>query len=304
VTARLLAPVRSPAGWGLAAEDEKPERARLPRGVPDLLKPCSNVIYGDYYRAVLRRVTETWSREGRGVTFYELYSKERVLRSKNELKIVLDTLTNCGYLVCRKGRARTNSPLGRKEYYPTPLGALMNTTLSLLDLLEGSPPPPPDSLRAALTYVELAILVENTLYDAVPTAYIATVLSYPQPQLPPYIISGRYTVSYTIDLLVTKILEESEGSPEEYREPTLREIYMEHVERGIRKALENIREKKRLEEHLDWRAKVFSQEKPDEEEEIVRKALDILESTFKLIMKLVEVHGKTESASQATSSMS
>lgn len=279
--ARLLAPIRSPASWGLATEDRKLERARPPRGVLDFLKPCSNVIWGDHYRAVLRRVTEVWDREGRGVTFYELYSKEGVLRSKNELKIVLDTLTNCGYLACRRGRARTNSPLGRKEYYPTPLGALMNSALSLLDLLEGSPPPPPDSL------VELSKLVENVLYNAVPTAYIATVLFYPQPQLPPYITRGRDTVHYTVSLLLTEILGEIVGSPEEFRDPTLRSFFMKDVEEDIREALEEI-----------WRRK------PGEEEEIVRKALDILESNFKLVMKLVEVHGKTESTSRATSSMS
>lgn len=282
-------------------EGGKPERARLPQGVPEFLKPCSNVVYGDYYRIVLRRVTEVWDREGRGVTFYELYSKERVLRSKNKLKVVLDDLTNCGYLACRKGRASTNSPLGRKEYHPTPLGALMNSTLSLLDFLEGSPP---DSLLAALTYVELSELVERTLYNAVPTAYVATVLFYPQPQLPPYITRGRDTVHYTVSLLLTEILGEIVGSPEEFRDPTLRSFFTEDVEKDIREALEYVRERKRWEEYLDRRAKTSLQEEPGEEEEVVRKALDILESTFKLIMKFVEVHGKTESTSRATSSMS
>jgi hypothetical protein len=260
---------------------------------------------------VLRRVTETWGREGRGVTFYELYSKERVLRSKNRLKIVLDTLTNCGYLVCREGRARTNSPRGRKEYYPTPLGVLMNSTLSLLDLLEWSPP---DPLLAAETYPELDEIVENALYNAVFPAYVVTVLFYPRSQLPPYITRGRDTVHYTIGLLVTKIrVGEGAGSPEKFRDPTLRKFYIEHVEEEIRDALDEIRwRKSRLgipssassKGYLDRRAKTSSQEKLDEEEEIVRKALDILESNFKLIMKFVEVHGKTESASQATSSMS
>jgi hypothetical protein len=243
---------------------------------------------------VLGKVVEVWGREGRGVTFYELYNKERVLSSKNKLKIVLETLTNCGYLVCRESRARTNSPLGRRDYYPTPLGVLMNSTLSLLDFLEENSP---DLLLVTLTYLELSELIENTLYSTVPTVYVATVLFYPQPQLPPYITRGRDTVHYVVSLLLTKILREIVGSPEGFQDPTLRRFFMESVEKDIRETLEYIREKKRWEEYLDQRVKIPPQEKPDEEEEIFRKALDILERTYKLIMKFVEVHNKTESTS-------
>jgi len=282
-------------------EGGEPGGTRPLRGVPELLRPCINVVYGSSYRAVLGKVVEVWSREGRGVTFYELYDKERVLSSKNKLKVVLDTLTNCGYLACRKGRASTNSPLGRKGYHPTPLGALMNSTLSLLDLLEESPP---DSLRVGQTYLVLSELVENVLYNVVPTAYVATVLFYPQPQLPPYITRGRDTVHHTVSLLLTKILGEIVGSPEEFRDPTLRSFFMEDVEEDIRKALKCVRDRKRWVECLDWRAEKSLQEKPDEEEEVVRKALDILESSFRSIIKFIEVHRKTESTSQATSPMS
>jgi len=305
----------------------KPGGVGPPQEVPKSLKPCSNVVYGDSYRTVLRRVTEVWDEEtkiwdeeSRGVTFYELYSKERVLSSKNGLKMVLDTLTNCGYLACREGRARTNSPLGRKEYYPTPLGVLMDLVLSLLDLLKKSSPNlVPGDITSPLhvhklPYRELRDLIKGPLYDTVPIAYMATVLLYPKPQLPPYITRGRDALYYVVGLLLTEILlietrREAVSSSEGYRDPTLWSSLMKEVERGICEALGLVLVAKSFRKNLDLRKEhlldTLSTKLPRyAEEEVVSEALDRLESSFRSIIKFIEVHRKTKSTSQATSPMS
>jgi hypothetical protein len=91
--------------------------------------PCYRVDR-ESYRAVLREIIETWSRSGKGVSFYDLY-KKKVVRSKSGLNTILKVLTGCGYVMCKESEPETKSPKGRKDYYPTPLGILMNTVLTL-----------------------------------------------------------------------------------------------------------------------------------------------------------------------------
>jgi hypothetical protein len=94
-------------------------------------KPCINVFGRDHYRKVLMSIVEVYRSGRRGVSFYDLYKKERVLHSANILKRVLDVLISCGYAVHVEGSAETNSPMGRKDYIPTPLGVFVYQLLKL-----------------------------------------------------------------------------------------------------------------------------------------------------------------------------
>jgi hypothetical protein len=105
-------------------------------GFEESLKPCINVLYVDSYRRVLKNIVEGYRDRKSGVSFYHLYKKERVLSSANILKKVLDTLLSCGYVIYEKGSAETNSPMGRKDYYPTPLGVFIVLIYEIRDILE------------------------------------------------------------------------------------------------------------------------------------------------------------------------
>jgi len=108
------------------------ERAKRIEIIEKNLKPCINTLYGDGYRAVLKRIVEKWGTTGGGSTFYDLSEKERVVKSNSGLKIILGVLKECGYLEFRYAKPSKNSPKGKKEYYPTPLGIVMNIVLGLL----------------------------------------------------------------------------------------------------------------------------------------------------------------------------
>jgi len=129
------------------------------------LKPCVNVLYGKGYRVVLEKIVEVWEVSDRGVSFYDLYEKERVANSKNGLKIILDVLTECGYTGLKKVKASKNSPKGRKEYYPTPLGIMMNTILDFLYFKERG------IGEEEIIYPLAWYYVENTLFHRLPVLY-------------------------------------------------------------------------------------------------------------------------------------
>jgi len=100
------------------------------------LNPCNKVIDGESYVRVLREIIEGFKASNRGVSFYDLYNKKRVLNSKSTLKTVLGVLERCDYVVSVKTSAETKSPRGKKEYYPTPLGIFMHTIIEMYRFLK------------------------------------------------------------------------------------------------------------------------------------------------------------------------
>jgi hypothetical protein len=138
------------------------KRAKSIDEIEKNLKPCIYTLYGDGYRVVLRRIVEKWGTSGGGASFYDLYEKERVVKSKSGLKIMLGVLMECGYLEFRYGKPSKNSPKGKKEYYPTPLGIVMDTVLGLLH------PEERGIGGSELIYPLAWSYVENTLFRMLP----------------------------------------------------------------------------------------------------------------------------------------
>lgn len=95
------------------------------------LAPCIKAIYNEFYRVVLDEVVSEWSEKGVGLSQYDLYQKPNI-HSKGRLNRAIKDLSACGYVVCVYREAKTRSPMGRKECYPTPLGILVHLLTSLL----------------------------------------------------------------------------------------------------------------------------------------------------------------------------
>lgn len=95
------------------------------------LAPCIQAIYNEFYRVVLDDIIFKWGKEGVGVSQYDLYKNKRKC-SKGRLNRAIKDLSACGYVVCVLREAKTRSPMGRKECYPTPLGILAHLLTSLL----------------------------------------------------------------------------------------------------------------------------------------------------------------------------
>jgi hypothetical protein len=100
------------------------------------LMPCINVFNDDHYKKVLVRIVEVYRDRREGVSFYHLYRREKVLKSANMLKKVLETLVSCGYTIYVERSAETNSPKKRKDYIPTPLGAFVYYLTKSEDFIE------------------------------------------------------------------------------------------------------------------------------------------------------------------------
>ncbi|MCC6014721.1 MAG: hypothetical protein LM564_03340 [Desulfurococcaceae archaeon] len=268
----------------VAVGSSRSRRARFPQGFPAFLKPCAGVVYGDSYRIVLGKVIEVWSREGRGVTFYELYSKERVLRSKNGLKRVLDTLTRCGYLVCSEGRASRGSPLGRKDYYPTPLGIVMNTVLTLLH---------PEELGVEgeeVVYPLAWYHVSETLFVRLPDIYgymVSAVREGLVGTSREELRRGFLATLHAMNLLFLEATEAEDyiGGP----------VVPPYSSRELLKLLGN-----QLREDVDYLERV---RKGVREGSIHGRVLDHLQNSYRLLAKALEVHDVGGSSTHVSSPM-
>ena len=197
-------------------------------------KPCINVLYGKGYRAVLEKIVKVWEKSNRGVSFYDLYEKERVVRSKNGLKIILDVLTECGYAGLKDVKASTNTPRGRKEYYPTPLGIVMNAVLDFLYFkergIEGS-----EAIYPLADYY-----VGNTLFQRLPFIYDYMLQASREGKAdikPEKLLKGFLTTLHAMNMLSLKAVEveEKTGLPMRpmYSSKDLLEIIKNNISEDI-----------------------------------------------------------------------
>lgn len=214
-----------------------------------VLRPCINIVYGDAYKTVLKKIIEIYysSKGAEGASFYRLY-KEGVLKSKNRLGTVLETLFKCGYVAYKEREARTKSPKGRRDYYPTPMGFVMNITLKIRDLyffiealLNQSP------LRAldkVIVSEKVDYFIEK-IYTAVTYAYILTKLYWPPKTTPPlYIEKGRQTTLHVAEQLRILSTMFAKMSPEDLREPSMQKFIVEIIKGGLDEELNDLRDKK------------------------------------------------------------
>ncbi|NAZ13459.1 MAG: hypothetical protein GU359_04820 [Desulfurococcales archaeon] len=226
------------------------------RGVERLeivLRPCINVVYGDAYKTVLKKIVEIYysSKGAEGASFYRLY-KEGVLKSKKRLGAVLETLFKCGYVAYKEREARTKSPKGRRDFYPTPMGFVMNVTLKIRDLyffiealLNQSP------LRALDKALDEIIVIEKIDYfiekisSAVTYAYILTKLYWPPKTTPPlYIEKGRQAILHATEQLRVLSTMSVEMSSEDLQEASMQKYFVENIKRELDEELNDLRDKK------------------------------------------------------------
>lgn len=298
------------------------------------LKPCINVLYVDSYRRVLKSIVEGYRDRKSGVSFYHLYKKERVLSSANVLKKVLDTLLSCGYVAYESSSAETNSPMGRKDYYPTPLGVFIYEILKLLEdskklhfklwnacekleeLDEGMDIEKQKEVikmcineieRAYLYYNDVALIREslektiNTFYTF--TKYLLLTKSSNAPNLN----TGSETASYALYTLLIELSKlERMWLDEWIQNYFTRERLVKEGEYALRHTIEllkNIRE-------MHWKLLYLSHEtcegieKDREPVCIEMELINSLENALTLVTELIKGSQKEDPTSQATSPVS
>jgi len=278
-------------------ESSNSREVDVTENVENYLRPCINVIYGHSYRVVLRKIVEVFKKNGSGTSFYYLSKKEKVLKSNDMLKRVLNTLMDCGYIVCKEGRTETNSPLGRKDYYPTPLGILMSLYLTLLYPQESDIP---DIYKHLITYFLSGYIAEQTFNQLLPHMFHLTVLrTLSQPTKPSSIVKGWLTAEYTFDLIGIKVATKVKWE-------ILLEVFLRIpiVQENLWKKIKNLMDEqsnhfKRVKEQemkelIEYFGKFFESiggELPVDVEKSLYKSLDYLYESFELLRRLIEPYG-------------
>jgi len=165
------------------------------------LAPCTKAIYSEFYRVVLDEIISKWSKSGVGVSQYDLYTSSKQIRSKGRLNRAIKDLSACGYIVCILGEAKTKSPYGRKECYPTPLGILVHSQTSLLGykIVDAD-----TRLAMYVTYNELEALILQHLPHIY--RYMDYVERVHQVTLYPDLDRGYATVIHALSMLRINLL--------------------------------------------------------------------------------------------------
>jgi len=215
----------------------------------ETLQPCINVIHGKSYKVVLEKAIEVYKSSGgrEGVSFYSLYYKDRVLSSKDALERALRTLSECGYLIYKETSSKTKSKKKRKDYYPTPLGILMNKIVkfrercfSMRNSLSQQARDDPIlvlAVGAGVSYVMKPIVQE--VYNTTTNAYTLTIRLYQdwKTPLPPHIVTAYKTVFYVIEqsrIILLDILEDlAQDRPDLVAELGLENAFIEAIKKQL-----------------------------------------------------------------------
>jgi len=249
------------------------------------VRPCINVLYGESYRAVLKKIVEEWGKNDKGISFYDLYEKEGIMKSKNGLKITLDVLSECGYLEFKDAKPLTNSPKRRKDYYPTPLGIAMNTILGLLYQEEQG------IGESEVVYPLAWYYVEDTLFQRLPDIYDYMVLVDKEKKLGidlEKFVRGFLTTLYAMNMLFLKAVE-----TEKKIGHNIRPSY------SSRDLLEMI--KKNIIEDINYLEKM----KPSVAKGSIHyKLLEYLQKEHDKLARALGVHGQGESSTYINSGVS
>ena len=261
------------------------------------LRPCISLVYGDDYRRVLRRIIEIYksSRGAEGASFYRLY-KEGVLRSKNKLETVLKTLLECGYVVYEERRARRKSPKKRKDYYPTPLGFIIDGVFrirslhSSIEALLNQYPYDNPLLRAVYKFYAYCIInyhFTGEIYGAVLFAYSLTRLYWPPGMtLPRYIEKGLQVALYALDRFLIGTLEEILS--EVLRVPGAREIFIEGIKEELGEELNKLRLKKSPHKRSLQLSRIECSEESKDVYCMLLNAFKYLEEIYEAVLKYPE----------------
>jgi hypothetical protein len=260
--------------------------------VEEYLTPCINVVYGRSYRVVLRKIVEVFKSSGCGASFYYLSKKEKVLNSYDMLKRALNTLMECGYIMCKEGRSKTNRQ--KIDYYPTPLGVVMNLILTLLH------PEESDIYKYLTTHIVSNYIAEETFFELIPYMFHITILKIsPPPDRTPSLAKGWLTTEYAADLVAIKVATKVNWRifPGVFLNiPIFRENLWERVEKIMYEQLNYLKDikehrVKELIEDLEKTYESISLKLPEEVKDSLHKSVTHLYDTFKLLCKSIETHG-------------
>ena len=273
------------------------EDIRKVRSIEDVEKyliPCINVVYGRSYRVVLRKVVEVFKSSRCGASFYYLSKKEKVLNSYDMLKRALNTLMECGYIMCKEGKSKTNRQ--RIDYYPTPLGVVMNLILTLLY------PEESEIYKYLTTHIVSDYIAEETFFELIPYMFHITILKIsPPPDMIPSLAKGWLTTEYAADLVAIKIATKVNWriSPGVFLGiPLFRENLWERVEKLMYEQLNYLKDIKehRVKELIEDLEKTYESiglKLPEEVKDSLHKSATYLYDTFKLLCRSIETHGDT-----------
>jgi exonuclease VII small subunit len=294
------------------------------------LAPCIKAIYNEFYRVVLDEIVSEWGEKGVGLSQYDLYQKPNI-HSKGRLNRAIKDLSACGYVVCVPREAKTRSPMGRKECYPTPLGILVHLLASLLGY----------KIADVATFLAMYIAyskLEELILQCLPSIY--RYLDYAdmahRGSLYSNLDRGYAAVIHALSVLRARVLSPLRTPaalsrlPDSYVELFARESRfikrrlerrLEEIIDNLRRSLEHldtsIREWKRIEELLNEMKETFNyirdlMGKPPLEpegdhtssllyESKLRDLEEQIAKAFELMLKTLEVHEKLQDKTQVSS---
>ena len=279
--------------------------------IEELLKPCIKVVHGGRsYRVVLRKIIELWVGEklwerGEGVCFHRLkmalqdekykFKKENTVVGDATIKSALGVLTDCGYLVCREGRAKTNSPWGRKDYVPTPLGVSMNLILTLLYPEETTAPNLHESFAVYFTFI-----AQEVFFDILPYMFHLTILlTSPQPSKIPLLAKGWLTAEYAADLVAVRLATKVDWNifPHAFlRIPLVQDKLWDVVESEMYERLKRLEDLKKrgVEELVEVLSEVYKSaglELPVGVKDLFSQAIKHLHENFEALCRSISAYG-------------
>jgi len=255
-----------------------------------VLRPCINIAYGDAYKTVLKKIIEIYnnSKGAEGASFYRLY-KEGVLKSKNRLGTVLENLLKCGYVTYKEREAKTKSPKGRRDYYPTPMGFVMNITLKIRDLyffIEALLNQRPLRALDEVIVLEKVDYFIEKIRMAVTYAYILTKLYWPPKTTPPlYIEKGRQTTLHVAEQLHILSTMFAKMSPEDLQEPSMQKFIVEIIKGGLDEELNDLRDKKSFYRQLVHLRRIECSKESKDLECILLNIFKDLEEVYEILLK-------------------
>ena len=266
----------------------------------EALQPCINVIYGKSYRVVLERAIEVYRSSGgrEGVSFYSLYYKDSVLNSKEAIERALRTLSECGYLICRE---RVKGGKKRKDYYPTPLGIIMNKIVKLRDRIfsisNSLSQQAQDDLLLILavapgvSYIMKLIIQE--VYSTIGNAYTLTTWLYQHraTPLPPHIVTAYKTIYYTIEqarIMIIELLADSSQGGHLLSINDFKDAFIEATKKRLEETLKGLKEDEHTYEQILLLLSPLSNEDIKFIGNTVLSAIRDLEELYEGLLKYLE----------------
>ena len=255
------------------------------RAVEELEKfigECKIILYSEVHKRLLRRIIELWDR-GVDVTLYVLEKKDPIGKSRYSIERSLKLLKSCGLIYVKETiKGKTNSPKGKKPYYPTPIAIILDAVLTLLY------PEDLDDIEKGSYYYIVWDFVDETLYQILPSVYdYLFIKAKEDPKNIEYInLLKAYLITiHALNLLMLIGIKAGESIFSAALPKTSSKDLLEDVKKHLYGHVESLEKRKTelIEGSLGY------------------KAVDILLSYYKLLAKSLGVHIQEESLTRFNS---